>query len=52
MYKRQVFGQIYEGLDVLQKIMDSEVAENSMGDQASPVKDIIMESVTVSTYNG
>ena len=47
-----VFGQIYEGLDVLQKMMDAEMKENSMGEQASPVKDIIMESVTISTYEG
>ena len=43
-----VFGQVIDGLDVIFKIQNVSVDENS----SMPYKDVIMESVTVDEYNG
>lgn len=45
-----VFGQVYEGFDVLQKISSVEVTENSSGEKSKPVKDIYITNITVSEY--
>ena len=45
--KYTVFGQVYEGLDVVFKIQKVETDGND-----KPTKDVIIESVTVEEYNG
>ncbi len=42
-----VFGQVFDGLDVVFKIQKAET-----GDNDKPVKDVIIESVTVEEYDG
>lgn len=42
-----VFGQVYEGFDVLDAISEVKVVENSGGEVSLPEKDIIIKSVTV-----
>ncbi|SHM11855.1 peptidylprolyl isomerase [Ruminococcus flavefaciens] len=43
-----VFGQVIDGLDVIFKIQNVSVDQNS----SMPFKDVVMESVTVGEYNG
>ena len=43
-----VFGQVIDGLDVIFKVQNVAVEQSS----SMPYKDVIMESVTVDTYNG
>ena len=45
-----VFGQVYEGFDVLDAISAAEVQNNAYGEKSRPVKDIIISSVTVIEY--
>lgn len=45
-----VFGQVYEGFDVIDSISAAEVEENSSGEKSQPVKDIIIKNVYVSEY--
>ncbi len=45
-----VFGQVYEGFDVIDSISATEVEENSSGEKSQPVKDIIIKNVYVSEY--
>lgn len=42
-----VFGQVIDGLDVIFKVQQTETDEND-----KPVEDVIMESVTVESYDG
>lgn len=42
-----VFGQVYEGLDLVKKIMDQ-----AASDSGQPTKDVIIESITISEYKG
>lgn len=42
-----VFGQIFEGQDVLDKITASEVTTNNLGEVSKPAEDIIIKSVRV-----
>lgn len=42
-----VFGQIYEGLDILDKITEAKVTSNNLGELSRPVEDIIITSVRV-----
>lgn len=44
-----VFGQVVEGLDVVDKISAVEVTENSSGELSQPVEDIIIKTVRVYT---
>lgn len=44
-----VFGQVVEGFDVVDKISEVKVEENSNGEKSSPVDTIVIESVTVGT---
>ena len=46
-----VFGQVYEGFDVLDSISAVETKDNGNDEQSKPVKDIIISDITVSTYN-
>lgn len=45
-----VFGQIYAGFDVLDKLSDVDVVMGREGNQTKPKTDIIIESVTVTEY--
>ena len=44
-YTDIVFGQIYEGMDVVDTLAQSEVDENG-----KPLEDVLLNSVTISTY--
>ncbi len=46
-----VFGQVYEGFDVIDEISASEVKENAGGELSQPVKTITITSVTISDYS-
>lgn len=45
-----VFGQVYEGFDVIDTLSAAEVKNNGAGQISKPVKDIIITDVTVSTF--
>lgn len=45
-----VFGQIYEGFDVLTAINSCTVESNAYAEKSKPVQDIIITSVTVTKY--
>lgn len=44
-YTDTVFGQVYEGMDVVDTLAQSEVDENG-----KPLEDVLLNSVTISTY--
>ncbi|MDE7229183.1 MAG: peptidylprolyl isomerase [Oscillospiraceae bacterium] len=46
-----VFGQIFEGQDVLDKITEAEVTTNNFGEKSRPVEDIVISSIRVSVYH-
>ena len=46
-----VFGQVYEGFDVIDSITSAEVTDNGAGENSKPVKDIIIKDITVSTFD-
>lgn len=46
-----VFGQVYEGFDVIDELSAVEVENNGSGEKSKPVKDIIIKNVTVSTFD-
>lgn len=45
-----VFGQVFEGFDVLNALNDVEVTTNAFGEKSKPVVDIIIRSVKVTEY--
>lgn len=45
-----VFGQIFEGFDVLDQIASVDVQTNTEGEKSLPMKDIIISSITIETY--
>lgn len=45
-----VFGQVYEGMDVVDKIVQVEKKVSSTGELSSPVEPIVIESIEVTTY--
>lgn len=45
-----VFGQIYEGFDVIDKINDVAVTTNASGEKSMPIQDVVISSVTIETY--
>ena len=45
-----VFGQVYEGFDVLDKLSSVEVVTNKDGELSRPKTDIIIESVKITEY--
>lgn len=45
-----VFGQVYEGMDVVDKIAKVETETTSEGQEDKPVEDVIIEKITVTTY--
>ncbi len=48
-YNYTVFGQVIEGMDVVDAIAGAEVKENAAGEVSSPVEPVLIESVTVET---
>lgn len=46
-----VFGQVYEGIDVVDAITKVEKTMSSTGEESVPVEDVIIESIDVSTYS-
>ncbi len=44
-----VFGQVYEGFDVIDAIAAVEVEDNGAGENSKPVTEIIIKNITVST---
>ncbi len=45
-----VFGQVYEGFEVMEKISEAEVMNNAQGEKSQPVEDIIISSVVIVDY--
>lgn len=45
-----VFGQVYEGFDVIDKICGVDVSTSASGEKSMPIQDIIISSVTIETY--
>ncbi|MBE6794819.1 MAG: peptidylprolyl isomerase [Ruminococcaceae bacterium] len=45
-----VFAQVIEGMDVVDAIADVEVVDNGSGEISKPAKDVILESVEITTY--
>lgn len=48
--KYTVFGQMYEGFDVLDKIAKVEKTYSSSGELSVPLEDIIVEKITITEY--
>lgn len=48
--KYTVFGQLYEGFDVLDKIAKVEKTYSSSGEKSVPVEDVIVEKITITEY--
>jgi cyclophilin family peptidyl-prolyl cis-trans isomerase len=47
-----VFGQVYEGMDVVDAIAAVEKTTGTDGAESKPVEDIVINSVTIGTYEG
>lgn len=45
-----VFGQVYEGMDVVDDICDIEVTASASGEKSVPVEAVIVDSIEVGTY--
>ena len=45
-----VFGQVFEGMNVVDAICDVEVVASSRGEKSIPVEDVIIDSIEVGTY--
>lgn len=45
-----VFGQVFEGIENVDKIVKVEKSISSTGEESVPVEDVIIESIDVSTY--
>lgn len=48
--KYTVFGQMYEGFDVLDKIAKVEKTYSDSGELSKPVEDVIVEKITITEY--
>lgn len=46
-----VFGQVYEGFEVIKSISKVEVTDNGAGEVSKPVQTITIKDITVSTFN-
>lgn len=47
-----VFGQVIDGMDVVDKIAKTPVESNDMGEESSPKDEVVIESIDVTTYQG
>lgn len=45
-----VFGQVIDGMDIVDKIAKTKVKESDTGEKSVPVKDIIIKNIEVTTY--
>ncbi len=45
-----VFGQVYEGFDIIDKISNVEVVDNGMNEKSKPVQTITIKNITVSEF--
>lgn len=45
--KYVIFGQVVDGLDVLDKIADIPVGANAAGEQSRPLKNVLIKSITI-----
>ena len=45
-----VFGQVYEGFDVIDAISAVDVKDNGAGEYSKPLRDIIIKDISVSTF--
>lgn len=48
--KYTVFGQVFEGMDVVDDICDVEVTASSSGEKSVPLEDVIVDSIEVTTF--
>lgn len=46
-----VFGQVYEGMDVVDKIAKVKTETTEDGQEDKPVEDVVIEKITVTTYS-
>ena len=51
LMKANVFGQVYEGMDVVNKIADCPKDTGSEFDEPSPIEDIVIESVEIVNFD-
>ncbi len=52
LYKQYtVFGQVYEGMDVVDKIAKVETHTTENGQEDKPVEDVVIENIEVTTYS-
>jgi len=49
-YVHSVFGQVYEGMDVVDAIANVETTFAANGEQSKPVEDVVILSVTIGKY--
>ena len=47
-----VFGQVFEGMDIVDKIAKVETHTTEDGQADKPVNDVVIEKVEIITYNG
>lgn len=47
-----VFGQVYEGFDVIDSISAVQTEDNGLGEKSKPVQEIVINDITVSTFEG
>ena len=47
-----VFGQVFEGMDIVDKIAKVETHTTEDGQADKPVNDVVIEKVEITTYNG
>ena len=46
-----VFGQVFDGFEIMEKLNEVEVTTNAYGERSKPVTDIIISSVKVTVYS-
>jgi cyclophilin family peptidyl-prolyl cis-trans isomerase len=51
-YGYSIFGQVIEGMDVVDKIAAVEVTGANAPDDGTPVEDVIIESIVITPYAG
>ena len=49
-YRHTVFGQVYEGMDVVDAIAKVETVKGADGEQTKPAEDVVILSVTIGEY--